>query len=171
MNAYCADIAKRSQKLIRMYGTSDPFIIAKKLGIEIIYSDALKQLKGMYQVIKRNRFIILNPKNSESMNRIVCAHELGHDQLHREFAKNKSIQEFVLYDMTSRHEYEANVFAANLLIDDKEMLEYIEQGYDALQISKATCTDINLVALKTDCLIRNGYLLNKQEHNSKFLKK
>ena len=168
---YYTNIAACSKGLIKKYKTNDPFVIAKALGIEILYSDDLKRLKGMYRVIKRNRFIILNNKNSPEMSRIVCAHELGHDQLHREFAKNTPFQEFVLYDMASRHEYEANVFAANLLLDDSEVLEYIENGYDTLQIASATETDINLVALKVDYLIRNGHNLIKQEHNSKFLKK
>ena len=104
------------------------------------------------------------------MNKIVCAHELGHDQLHREFAKNEPIQEFMLYDMSSRREYEANIFAAELLLDDDEILDLIEKGYDSLQIAKATETDINLVALKVDSLIRKGHTLRGQEHNSKFLK-
>lgn len=170
MSAYYANIAACSIDLIRKYGTRDPFAIAKALGIEILYSDDMNRLKGMYRIIKRNRFIILNSKNSSEMNRIVCAHELGHDRLHRDFAKTTPLQEFMLYDMASRHEYEANIFAANLLLDDDEMLEYIKNGYDTLQIAKATETDINLVALKVDYLIRNGYNLKKQEHNNKFLK-
>jgi len=170
MNAYYGDITKRSRKLIRMYGTRDPFAIAKELGVEVIFAEGLNRLKGMYRVIKRNRFIILNSSNSEAMNTIVCAHELGHDQLHREFAKSSPIQEFMLYDMASRQEYEANIFAADLLLDDSEILDYIEKGYDSLKIARATKTDINLVALKVDCLIRNGHTLNKQEHNNKFLK-
>ncbi len=171
MSNYYASIAKCSNGLIRKYGTRDPFVIAKSLGIEILYCSGLNRLKGMYRIIKRNRFIILNEKNSPEMNRIVCAHELGHDRLHRDFAKSTPIQEFMLYDMASRHEYEANIFAASLLLDDGEVLEYIANGYDTLQIAKATKTDINLVALKVDYLIRNGHDLVKQEHNSKFLKK
>ena len=104
------------------------------------------------------------------MNTIVCAHELGHDQLHREFAKSTPMQEFMLYDMTSRREYEANIFASELLLDDGEVLDYVSKGYDSMQIAKATSTDINLVALKVDSLIRNGHTLREQEHNSKFLK-
>ena len=72
--------------------------------------------------------------------------------------------------MTSRREYEANIFAANLLLDDREILKYIKEGYDTLQIAKMTYTDINLVALKVDFLIRNGYYLKSQDYNSGFLK-
>jgi len=164
------NISERAKALTMMYGTRDPFRIADELGINIMYTDALNRLKGMYRVIKRNRFIILNGKNSEQMSRIVCAHELGHDQLHREYAGTQALHEFVLYDMSTRREYEANVFAACLLLDDDEILELIKQGMDTVQIAAATCTDINLVALKVDCLIREGHRLYSQEHDSKFLK-
>lgn len=168
--SYYAHITECSSKLARRFDTRDPFKIAEALGIKVVYSDALNRLKGMYRVIKRNRVIILNANNSKHMNRIVMAHELGHDQLHREYAKANGLQEFQLYDMASQQEYEANLFAADLLLPDDEILEYIYEGYDTVQIAAATGTDINLVALKVDVLNRNGYQFRGQDHNSKFLK-
>lgn len=167
---YYSQITDRSRALIRRYGTRDPFRLAREIGVEILYADTLNRLKGMYRVIRRNRFIILNSRNPERMNRIVCAHELGHDQIHRESAKDRPFQEFVLYDMETRREYEANLFAADLLLDDREMIGYIRDGLDTVGIATATGTDINLVALKIDCLIREGYKLREQEHDPKFLK-
>ena len=70
-------------KLVRRCGTRDPFEIARQLGIEVIFCDNLGSLKGMYRVIKRNRFIFISSSLGDRMQRIVCAHELGHDQLHR----------------------------------------------------------------------------------------
>ena len=84
----------------------------------------------MYRVIKRSRFIFINENLSGRMQRIVCAHELGHDQLHRNLAKGSAIQEFMLYDMTTKPEYEANIVAAEILLDTDEILEYIyDYGY------------------------------------------
>ena len=163
-------ITNLAVQLQRRFDTRNPFRIAERLGIDVIYTDQLKRLKGMYRVIKRNRFIILNSKNSERMSRIVCAHELGHDQLHRRFAGEQALQEFELYDMSTRREYEANIFAAGLLLDTDELFEMIADGYDTLQIASATETDINLVALRVNCLIQDGYRLRSQEHNNKFLK-
>ena len=69
----------------------------------------------MYKIIKRNRVIFINSNLPEYLQKIVCAHELGHDILHRHLAKNVALQEFMLYDMTSRPEYEANMVAADIL--------------------------------------------------------
>ncbi len=83
--------AVAAQNLIRKTGYTDPFDIAEDIGIEIIFSDDLSSLKGMYCVVKRNRFIIINSFLSERMQKIVCAHELGHDQLHRDLAKKAAL--------------------------------------------------------------------------------
>lgn len=50
-------------------------------------------------------------------------------------------------------EYEANVFASQVSLDDVEILEYIRYGYDIQQIASAMHSDTNLVALKTDTLL------------------
>ena len=64
-------------------GNRDPFAIAENLGIEVIYCNHFGPLKGMYRVVKRCRFIFINNALSERMQKIVCAHEIGHDQLHQ----------------------------------------------------------------------------------------
>ena len=55
-------------------------------------------------------------------------------------------------------------------LPDDTILEYIENGYDIQQIARAMCSDINLIALKVDTLIAQGYQLRKQEHQNDFLK-
>lgn len=70
----------------------------------------------------------------------------------------------------NRMEYEANIFASQASLPDDTILEYIENGYDIQQIARAMSSDINLVALKVDTLIAQGYQLRKQEHRSDFLK-
>lgn len=145
------------RSLIHTYDTRDPFKIAKQLGIKIYLRNDFKQLKAMYMVILRNRCIFINNNLCRETQRILCAHELGHDILHRELAKSRSLQEFVLYDMKSRPEYEANVFASELLLPDDEVLQYALDGYDALQIANLMNTDINLLLIKMARLNKRGY--------------
>ena len=40
--------------------------------------------------------------------------------------------EFVLFDMRTKHEYEANAFASHLIIDDDELIDLMKQDYDCL---------------------------------------
>ena len=77
----------------------------------------------------------------------------------------------MLYDMSSETEYEANIFAASVLLDDSELTDYIyTYNYSAEQIARAMGTDINLVALKIAHLNEMGYDLRPQEYRNRFLK-
>ena len=91
------------------------------------------------------------------MQRIVCAHELGHDDLHRELAMNSALQEFMLYDMKTRPEYEANVYAAHLLLDENKILELSHDGRGLFQIAAEMSTDINLLLIKINEMNRQGW--------------
>ena len=165
------DISAVAQSLVRKYNTRDPFELADSLGIHVMFTNELARLKGMYWIVKRERFIAINSRLPRESQLIVCGHELGHDRFHRELAKAGAFREFMLYDMTTRPEYEANVFAASFLLDEDRMLELIYQyHYDAEQIAKAMNSDINLVALKAAELARCGYRLNSLESRADFLK-
>ena len=167
MNA--EQLSKVGSDLVRRCGTRDPFQIAKELGIIVL--ENFGQLKGMYRVVKKNRFIFLNQDLSPQTKRIVCAHEIGHDRLHRVLAKGDGLQEFVLYKMNSIPEYEANIVAAEILLNSDEVLEYIyDYGYTSAQIAQAMHTDINLVALKIAHLAETGHKLRRMEYRSSFLK-
>lgn len=164
-------IIKKADMLIKKCGTRDPYQITKDLGIKIVLCNFAKQ-RGAYKVIMQNRFIFLNQNLSPIEKRIVLFHELGHDALHRREAVDVGgFQEFEIFNMADkRMEYEANVFAAQLELDDDEFLEYSKRGYDIQQIASAMNSDINLIALKADTLILQGYRLRPQEHRNDFLK-
>ena len=143
------------QSKIKKSRTRNPFTIAEDNGIMLIFDSNLNKMKGMYTIIKRNRIIIINDNMPERMQQMVCAHELGHDALHRQFAKD--LREFMLYDMKSRPEYEANMYAADLLLDDEEIMELAKCGYDMQQVAGMLNTDINLIGLKMASMNYRGF--------------
>lgn len=158
------------KSLVRRFDTRDPFAIAEGLGIHV-YRENFKHLKSMYRVILRRRCIFINQNLATPTAAIVCAHEIGHDQLHRALAQDNGLQEFMLYDMSTRPEYEANMVAAAILLPDEEVLDYIHiYQYDAEQIAHTMNTDINLVALKIAALREQGHELRGIDHDSQFLK-
>ena len=164
-------LSQIGNSLVQRFQTRDPFEIARALGIEVLFCENFGTLKGMYRVIKRNRFIFINKDLNPQMQRIVCAHELGHDQLHRNLATGNILREFMLYDMTTKPEYEANIVAAEILLDTNEVLDYVyNYGYTAEQIACCMKTDINLVALKIAHLMATGHSFCEVEHRSDFLR-
>lgn len=162
-------IVKKTKSIIRQCETRDPFRIAHELGIDVEHKD-LGHLKGMYSVIKRNRFIVINSAMSEYMQKLVCAHEIGHDQFHRDLAANGWLYEFMIYNMNTRSEYEANIFASELLLPDNDILELIDKNFDYEQIAETMYSDINLVGIKIGTLVRKGYDLRQFEFRDNFLK-
>ena len=163
-------IAEAVRRLVLRCGTRDPYRIAKLLGIYVLYPEGLLHLKGFYRVIEGKRFIFLNSAVSEQEKRIVCAHELGHDALHREYAEKRAFQELELFGHASRHEYEANLFLAELLIEDEEMLTYVKEGKTSEEIATLTETAPTVAALKCEMLIARGYPLRAQGYDAGFLR-
>lgn len=155
------DIYNKANRIIRCCGTRDTLKIARELVIYVHYIDSLNQLLGMYTYRHKERHILLNGNMEPMVMQMVCGHEIGHDALHREMAKNNhSLPEFVLFDMRSKPEYEANAFAAHLLIDDDELIEHMQRGLDVVQLAAIMNTNINLMLIKLNEMNRMGWRLN-----------
>lgn len=154
-------IYKKADRLVQRCGTRDPLVIAGELGIYIHDLDGLKETLGMYTYRNRERHIFLNSDLDPIHRRMVGAHELGHDTLHRAEAKaTVCLREFNLFYMVSHLEYEANAFASHILIDNDELLEYLRNGYDVDAASNEFQVNINLMLVKLAELNRLGYHFN-----------
>ena len=165
-----SEIILTADNLANKYGTRNPYDLADALDIEIMPRQFASQL-GAYTKILNNRFIFIKDDLDEFIERIVLYHELGHDQLHQsQLGRNGAFREFHLFNVSKdRMEYEANVFAAQLSIDDDEILELGKEGYDNQQIAAILNTDTNLVGYKTEILSYKGIQLNRLSHNNNFL--
>ncbi len=154
-----SDIFDLTNELVKKYKTRDPFSLADCLGIDVDCAD-LGSLKGFYIVYSKNRFVVLNTSLTESLSRIILAHEIGHDRLHRAIAKNGGLKESSFFDMKSKPEMEANVFAANLLITDNNVIDYGNEGYTSEEMAKDLCIPYPLVLIKIKDMIKRGFELN-----------
>ncbi len=154
---FAEDIHDMASGLIKKYG-ADPRDIALGLGIKLIMNYEFRKLCGMYIVIKRRRIIILNGNLGQGAFKTALAHEIGHDRLHRDLAANRVVHDVMLYDMSARPEYEANTFAAELLIPDQAVLEFMrDYGYSAEQTAAGLGFDPNLVAIKLMSMRLRGF--------------
>ena len=115
-------ISKKVEKLVRVYHTNDPYELCDALNISIKLKDLGEVIKAYYFSHSRIRKIVLNSNVSEPMQRILVAHELAHDRLHQKLAILGGFQEVAFFDISRPTEYEANIFASELLINDKELL-------------------------------------------------
>ena len=149
------EIYKKANSIVKSCGTRDTLKIARELGIHLHFLDNLNDLLGMYTYRHKERHILLNSNMEYLIMQMVCGHEIGHDTFHRDLAKgNEPLPEFVLFDMRTKHEYEANAFASHLIIDDDELIDLLKQDYDVVQLSAAMGTNINLMLIKLNELNR-----------------
>lgn len=126
-----------------LYKTNDPFELADYLNIEVQIGN-LGDYLGCYMYLKKHRCIFLNKNLDGPMLKTVMAHELGHAIMDTKencyFINNKTLL------LTSKIERRANVFSAELLIEDSLFIEY--KDYTIEQIAKITGYDIELINIK-----------------------
>ena len=118
------------------------------------------------------RYIVINADLNDRDQLMVAAHELGHDRFHQHLVKVSPLKDFMLYDMTSQTEYQANVFASELLINDREVEECISQGIDYFGLCSTVGYNQQFVTFKLYGMMQWGYKINLPETpHSMFMKK
>ncbi len=143
-------------KLIKRFGTRNPFEIAQMLGYKVKFINTKTQ-KGFCKILLNNSFIFINENMSPQMQRMTCAHELGHLLLHRDILNDELfLAEMEIFDITDRKELEANEFAANLLIDDDELMQLLNDGYDVVTAAGILNVNVNMLMVKMLTMKNNG---------------
>ncbi|MEG9320447.1 ImmA/IrrE family metallo-endopeptidase [Fusobacterium varium] len=116
------NIPLRVKKLVRKYGTNDPFKLCKYLGILVIFAD-LGNIKGYSVKRLRKKLICINKNLSNFAKKLVCAHELGHCLYHQLDDVTFLLNNTKIIRKTYLEE-EANQFAVELLYDEYLIEEY-----------------------------------------------
>lgn len=173
MNMNSLEIYHQADSLVKRCKSRNAREIAEMLGIKIIYRPDFKNLLGMYTFQWKHRMIFLSDRLDEVLEQMVIAHEIGHDRRHRDLAAQSGLREFNLFRMNnSRIEYEANAFAAHLLLDNQEVLQFAHQNYDVVQTAAVMNSDVNLMLIKLQEMMKLGYDLNVPfEPDSRFFAK
>lgn len=135
------NIAKR---LIRKYKTNDPYELADCLGMIVIEDELDPSIRGYYHYFQRNKIAHINTRLDYNQRRATLAHEIGHAVLHTKL--NIIFMEHNTYFIKSRYEYEANKFAAEILVPDDLLNAYPD--YTVQQISCFTGIPEYLIELK-----------------------
>ncbi|MBP1542606.1 MAG: ImmA/IrrE family metallo-endopeptidase [Oscillospiraceae bacterium] len=154
--------------VVDRYGGRTVFETAENSGANVWFRP-LGGLKGFYICENGSRYIVINDGLDSILKQTVCAHELGHDILHRELSGG-GIREGTMFLDSNKTEREANLFAAELLISDKALLSEI--GYVSSPEAAAYELGVpaELVEYKLELLSHKGYDVNFTSVESDFLK-
>lgn len=169
MNISYDQIFKDSKKIIKKYKTRNPEEILKQRNVILLPFSSDTKLLGMFKIIKRNSFVFYNPYVDRRILNMVFAHELGHEIYHKDMAKNLDLMEYEIFDINSEMELEANIFAAHLLIDEKNLLEDLKEGYTYNQLAAMYDVNVNLMIFKLNEMQRMGLDIRRESFvDSKF---
>ena len=143
-------------KLVKKHGTRDPFRMCDALGIRIRYKK-LGRLTGFFFYQSRIPSIVLNEELSDISARILCAHELGHACLHKDMLVTmRAISDTISHSGTIS-EYEANIFAAELLIPDEDIFELLKsRGKSLFELAGELCVPPELIDFKLRVMQSRG---------------
>ena len=122
-------IVNEVDKLVRRAGSREPAEICEALGIHVRLMNLQQKLKAYYFYYARISTIVLDDSGSELFARVLTAHELGHYALHKQIAMLRGFAEMEVLEKRDREpmETEANLFAAELLLPDAEVLELLQE--------------------------------------------
>lgn len=161
-------IIDTAQAVMKKYGGRDIFETAEKSGVNLWYRN-LGSLKGFYLCENGVRYIVINEELDLMTSRVVCAHELGHDMLHRELSGG-GIRENTLFLNNNKTEREANLFAACMLVSDEALLEELRYNDDIDSAAFSLGVPREILCYKLEIMNYKGFGFNLSEVKSGFLK-
>lgn len=168
------DIIMAVKKLKTHYCEDDPFKLCEDLGIKLLYfsfGTVIDAVKGFYLENKRIKTITINSDLPYVVQRFIVAHELGHAILHRKYGVY-AFHEAGLFDESSRFEKEANMFAAEFLLDDDDVLQSLNEDNTFFTVAANFNIPMELLDFKFRMMKWKGYKLIEPpvEARSNFLR-
>ncbi len=157
-----------AESVINEYGGRDIYQTAENSGANIWFRP-LGGLKGFYICENNKRYIVINSELDSVTRQTVCAHEFGHDMLHRELSSG-GIRENTMFLDNNKTEREANLFAAEILIPDKMILSELQYTNSPDTAAFELGVPVELLEYKLEILAYKGYDVNFSDVNSDFLK-
>lgn len=169
-NGYIYD---ETQKLIRKYKTRDPFKIMDDMHIIVGETSSFQKLKGFCFMSCKTIYVQISSFLSEEEKQIVAAHELGHIILHRTQLKMAPMKDDTLYNMQDNTEYQANLFAADLLLADADIADMAHnEDLDYFSLCSTLNSTPELMSFKLYSLTKRGQAYHMpMEIQSNFLAK
>ncbi len=140
------------------YDCSNAFRLADDLRIVVMKENLGNTTgnKAMTYCHNRITIILLNSNLPEVIQDFVLYHEIGHYALHRDYFQSPHFERDVYGNR--QMEIEANQFAAEILLNDDEILQEIfESGYTFYQLASIHRITPELLAYKFMLLSEKGY--------------
>lgn len=168
-------ISQTIEDLRKDHPGADPFELVREMGFLLLFQSmgkAKSACKGFCMAQDGQTSITINSDLPKIIQKIICAHELGHAILHSQTPGMEQFHDFALFDDASSTEYEANVFAAELLLKDEDVFELLNEDMSFFGVASSLRIPPELLDFKFRVLKRKGYQFVEPPYqsDSKFLR-
>ena len=154
-----SEVCEAVEKLKKRYDESDPIRLCQQMGIKLLYQSLGTNpdaIKGFFLENCRIRTITVNSDLPEVVQKIIIAHELGHAVLHRSSGL-RAFHEIKMFDESSAMEQDANLFAAEYLLDDQSVFETLNDDTTFFTAAARLLVPIELLDFKFRVMKWKGY--------------
>ena len=156
-----AEICDAVAGIKRKYQETNPFRLCEAMGIKLIFmpmGNDPDAVKGFFLECKRIRTITINSDLPLVIQKIIVAHEICHAIYHR-YTGIHAFHEIAMFDYTSAMEKEANLFAAEYLLDDQEVFDVLNRDTTFFSAAAALYVPAELLDFKFRLMKWKGYKL------------
>lgn len=156
-----AEISDAVAKLVKKYDERNPFRLCRAMGIKLIFQsmgDDPDAIKGFFLESKRIRTISVNSDLPEIIQRIIVAHEICHAEFHRKSGIH-AFHEVAVFDQTTEYEKDANLFAAELLLEDRDVLDVLNRDTTFFSAASMLLVPAELLDFKFRVMKWKGFKL------------
>lgn len=154
-----AEVCEAVEKINKRYCQKDPFRLCKEMGIILLpqqLGTAPDAIKGFFLENKRIKTITVNSDLPHVIQKIIIAHEIGHAALHRKSGIH-AFHEVGLFDESSEMEQDANLFAAEYLLDDLAVVETLNEDTTFFAAAAKLQVPIEILDFKFRIMKWKGY--------------
>ncbi|MBR4451502.1 MAG: ImmA/IrrE family metallo-endopeptidase [Clostridia bacterium] len=168
------DIVSLAEKIKKDNGTGDPAEICRNLGYHLLYQSLGSHetaIKGFVITVGGEMAITVNSDLPENIQKIIIAHELFHALEHCGMSLC-GYSEWAMFNELSDMEKEANLFAAELLLEDADVAGALEYNGDFFAAAAALYVPAELFEYKLRLMRSKGFKIEEAPvipHNN-FLK-
>lgn len=111
----------------------------------------------IFVIAKRIKHITINSDLPEELQKVILAHEIGHAVLHKEDAQVAAFHELMLFDGVDHKEYEANIFASELLLSNEDVMDAINEDQFFFDAARQLCVPPEMLDFKFRIMKKQGF--------------
>lgn len=155
-------VAREVFKIEEKYGLLSPEKLAAAMDVIVRYEPMGTFegcCKGFFICVCRVRHITINSDLQPEVQRVILMHELAHVVLHGD--EGAAFHDFAVLDGADTREYEANIFAADYLLSDEEVLRTLGDGLSFFGAAAELGVPPELLDFKLRLMKRRGCKLRE----------